>query len=366
MFAPMFHRVVASLILALTLAATGCGRRPAQEGALEMPPPVAEGFIPPPPPAFASLGFPTAQTRLTDTNLVGVFQPTASGNPESGLFGSVRTGTVGTRLMPKFHEGLDIAALQRDARGRPLDTVHAVADGTVSLVHRKAGNSDYGIYVVLTHDDPAGPVYTLYAHLASAAPGLTEGQMVSAGTQLGVMGNTALDPIPMSRAHLHFEIGFVQNSRFLSWPGRGNKHSPGGLYNGQNLAGLDPVTIYRAALTTTNFTLLDHLASHPVAFELHATPKRQLDFFDRHPHMWQGEPYSAHGMVLSVTEGGAVIRGRNASDEERAAIGRKPYRVLRVDTTVLGRNGRRLIVQRNGAWDLGERGHLWLQLLMHR
>ena len=50
---------------------------------------------------------------------------------EGGQYGFVRDpmetseGIVYTR----FHEGIDIRALQRDARGEPLDEVRAIADG---------------------------------------------------------------------------------------------------------------------------------------------------------------------------------------------------------------------------------------------
>ena len=54
----------------------------------------------------------------------------------SGTFGCVRTD--GNQM----HEGLDIRALQRDARGEPLDPIRATADGTVAYVSRKPSLSD--------------------------------------------------------------------------------------------------------------------------------------------------------------------------------------------------------------------------------
>jgi murein DD-endopeptidase MepM/ murein hydrolase activator NlpD len=86
------------------------------------------------------------------------------------------------------HKGLDIAAQQ----GTP---VHAVAAGTV----RFAGwnNQGYGNLVVIDH----GGYQTLYAHL-SAAPSVSVGQSVGAGTTIGLMGNTGFSTGP----HLHFEI----------------------------------------------------------------------------------------------------------------------------------------------------------------
>lgn len=342
----------------------GCQREHrSSEPALPAPEPASA--MPPVLPDLARLTYPTRQTRLTDTNLVGVYQPTASGNPESGTYGSVRMGNVGKLLLPRFHEGLDIAALARDRQGRPLDDVYAAANGTVSFVNQSAGNSDYGKYIVLTHQDPVGPVYTLYAHLAEVDPAARVGAVVNAGDRLGRMGNTALAPIPMPRAHLHFEIGLLYNSRFLTWPGRRKPFTPGGLYNGQNLAGLNPILVYRDREASERFSLLDHMARLPVAFELLAATTRRPDYFDRHPLLWKGEAFAGRGVVLSVAEGGTPLSGRNPTAEELALLGAAPYRVLRADGAVLGRNGRRHVVSRRGEWVVGENGKTWLNLLLH-
>lgn len=328
-----------------------------------MPAPQPAEAIAPAPPALSQLRYPTAQDKITDPSAPGVFQHTGSGNQESGHFGSVRTGANG---LARFHEGIDIAALQRDQRGRPLDPVHAAAPGVVALVNRVAGNSDYGKYVVLMHDDPVGQVYTLYGHMAEVAPGVAEGQHLDGGVQLGTMGNTALETIPMARAHLHFEIGLLANPQFLTWPGRKQKNTPGGLYNGQNLLGVNPIEVFRDRFGTAEpFTLLAHLQQHPVAFELLIRARRPLAFFEAHPALWTGEPYQGEAMVLSVSEGGLPLRGRNATPEEVAASGRLPHRVLRVDTSVLGRNGRRHVVQSGGRWILGQNGATWLDILLH-
>lgn len=355
-------RLLLIVLLILPAFFNGCGRR-SRQTTLDLPPPQPAEAIAPAVPDLARLGFPTAQDKLADTNAVGVFQHTGSGNEESGRFGSVRTGANG---LARFHEGIDIATLQRDSRGRPLDTVHAVAPGTVALVNRVAGNSDYGKYVVLLHDDPAGSVYTLYGHMAETAAGLTEGQRVQTGALLGKVGNTALDPIPMARAHLHFEIGLLANPQFLSWPARKQKNTPGGIYNGLNLLGVDPVQVFRRALATTNaFTFLAHLQQHPVAFEFMMRARRQLAFFEAHPSLWEGEPYRGEAMVLSVSEGGLPIKGRNATPEELAGLGNLVHKVVRVDPLVLGRNGRRHVVSSGGRWILAQNGATWLDLLTH-
>jgi murein DD-endopeptidase MepM/ murein hydrolase activator NlpD len=353
-------------LLASIVALVGCGRR-------ESTPPVTP---PPPQPAAAlllpasalhSLVYPTRQTSLTSSNPAGVFMPTASGNPESGLYGSVRTGKYGNRILPRFHEGIDIAPVGRDKHGRPTDEVLAAADGKVALISRSAGNSDYGIYVVLLHEDPVGTFYTLYAHMASVDPALREGLPVAAGARLGLMGNTALTPMPIARAHLHFEIGLLANARFLSWPQLPKKHVPGGLYNGQNLWGLDPVDVFRDfERSGGQLTLLEHMRRVPVAFEVITRARRLPDYFQRYPALWSGPPDFSGALVISAQEGGVVLAGRPADAEESERLGRAPHAVLRVDEQALGRNGRRIVVPRDGRWVLGSSGESWLDLLLHQ
>ncbi len=356
-----FRRLLYFIVLPSLLLFAACGRHPRER--IQLPPPQPEGAIAPAPPALAQLCYPTAQDKIADTNAVGVFQHAGSGNEASGRFGSVRTGANG---LARFHEGIDIAAQQRDNRGRPLDAVVAVAPGLVSLVNKVAGNSAYGKYVVLTHDDPVGQIYTLYGHLAETANGLAEGASVEAGHVLGKVGNTALDPIPMVRAHLHFEIGLLANPQFLGWPGRKQKNTPGGLFNGQNLLGVDPVEVFQRRFnSTTPFTLLNHLQQHPVAFQLLIRARQPLQFFEAHPALWEGEPYQGEAMVLHISEGGLPLRGRNGTPEEIAALGRAPHRVLTVDPLVLGRNGRRHVVKSGANWILGQNGTLWLDILTH-
>ena len=119
------------------------------------------------------------------------FQPTASGRPESAFYGSVRTKRIGRRLLPSFHEGIDIAPIERDRAGYPRDIVMAAADGKVAYVNRYSGNSNYGKYIVLRHGFGPGRVYTLYAHLSAIGRGIRKGTLVGQGNVLGTMGATS-------------------------------------------------------------------------------------------------------------------------------------------------------------------------------
>lgn len=91
----------------------------------------------------------------------------------------------------RTHEGLDIAA----DTGAP---VLAAQSGTVTAVYE----DDYlGSVVVVSH---SGDISTLYANL-SDTPAVEVGDTVSAGQEIGQVGNTALLEIS-EPSHLHFEV----------------------------------------------------------------------------------------------------------------------------------------------------------------
>ncbi|MBN1269840.1 MAG: M23 family metallopeptidase [Kiritimatiellae bacterium] len=309
--------------------------------------------------------FPTDEARLLDADPAAAYQPTASGRPESALFGTVRTAKVGKRLMPSFHEGIDIAVLKRDRRGRPLDKVYAVADGTVGYINRHAGNSNYGIYIVLLHDDPLGEVYTLYSHLARVEPGLKPGAPVTAGQEIGTVGNTSSSPMPMARAHLHFEIGLLVQSRFADWH-RSKKLKPDHKsFHGHNLIGVDPRAFFTRQKADPNLDFATFLALQPVAFRVVLAARRKPDFFRRYPALWHGAEFSGGAVVLDCTANGLPLRGRAATEEERAKLGRRKSAVLMADETVLGRNGSRIIVHASPTWKLGPNGETWREVILY-
>jgi murein DD-endopeptidase MepM/ murein hydrolase activator NlpD len=339
-------------------------------GCTSMPPaaePVVaplEEISPDTPPPWAGLVYPTEQQRLLNPESAGVYQPTASGNPESALYGSVRTGSRGGRLVPTFHEGLDIAALQHDRKGQPLDAVRAVADGIVVHANRFGGNSNYGIYVVLRHNDPIGKVFTLYAHLAQLARGIKPGIAVKAGDTLGTMGNTSSSLIPLARGHLHFEIGLILNSQFASWF-RAKKLKPDhGMYHGWNLLGLDPLVFFRFQQEQPGAPFLAFLETVPSAFDVLLAVRRKPDFFERYPALWTGAPPGG-AIVVACSENGVPVRGRAATAEEREQLGKQKARIIRVHESVLGRNGSRLVIRRAGEWILAEAGEQWREMLLY-
>ncbi|UCM88429.1 M23 family metallopeptidase [Streptomyces marincola] len=94
---------------------------------------------------------------------------------------------AGSSWSSGYHTGVDFAV----STGTPIK---AVASGTV--VTSGSGGS-YGNEIVIRHDDGH---YSQYAHLSSL--GVSVGQTVAAGEQIGLAGSTGNSTGP----HLHFEV----------------------------------------------------------------------------------------------------------------------------------------------------------------
>lgn len=324
---------------------------------------------PPPPPQpvypWKAMRSPTARKLVPVGNVAETFQATASGRPESGLYGSVRTAERGGHVMPSFHEGIDIAAVTRSRGGMPQDAVCAIAEGQVGYANRIAGNSNYGKYVVILHKDPIGTVYSLYAHLSEINAEVQTGASVQPGTPLGIMGNTSTAGIPPERGHLHLEIGLINNSRFAEWYHAQKLTPDHGNFNGQNFLGINPLEFFLAQYADTSIHFQAFLKTVPVAFELILRPRQQLDFFRRYPALWTG-PYAAGGAIcVSCSENGLPLQGRIATDEEAGSLRGAEVQVRNVREDVLGRNGCHLISRSTGQWTIGSGGRRWLDVLSY-
>lgn len=248
---------------------------------------------------------PTAQKILDGSVREGVFMDTGTGRPESGMFGNTRKYADGS---PRFHEGIDIAPMPPWVRTRdPNDIVRAAADGLVVYVnHHDANPSLYGNYVVMTHEVPGfGPLYTLYAHLRAFNEGLRAGLELRAGLPLGLMGN--VPDIPVARAHLHFEIGFIMN-RF--YPLIDPQH---GIWNGANLYGIDPCDVFAEQARKGFFDPLDYLKRRKVAWSKILPAGPMPDFFKRYPSLWRGRFDAAQPRVICFSCEGVPIYGANVS-----------------------------------------------------
>ncbi len=112
--------------------------------------------------------------------------------------GACLSSGVGSRS-GRRHKGLDLYS----RNGGPI---FAAGSGTVI---EKLYRDDYGNMLLIDHGQG---VYTRYAHLSSFASDIDVGAAVTAGQQIGLMGNTASYPIPV---HLHYEllVGDYANGR---------------------------------------------------------------------------------------------------------------------------------------------------------
>jgi murein DD-endopeptidase MepM/ murein hydrolase activator NlpD len=202
---------------------------------------------------------------------------------EGGQFGFVRDPRrIGSQIAyARFHEGLDIKPLLRDAKGEPLDDVLAIAPGRVVHVSKTASHSNYGRYIVLEHDWGQGPFYSLYAHLNTTQTEI--GDTIKIGQPLGRLGYTGAG-IDKRRAHLHIELNLLWSTDFKSWYDKGfatpNHH---GNYNGQNLIGLDLAGLYLARLKDPALSPATFIRRTEPYFEIAVPSSAKMELVKRYP-----------------------------------------------------------------------------------
>lgn len=228
------------------------------------------------------LAWPTPNTAWAEGKPIAQYlQHAGSGDPESGGFGGVRSGGR------QFHEGIDIKCVSRDRHGEPLDDVFAAMDGVVRHINAKAGDSNYGRYIVLEHPEQTPAVYTLYAHLSRIASGLHVGDVVRRGQVIATMGHSSDSPIPRDRAHLHFEIGVLVTRNFQLWydrKGFGSRNEQG-IWNGMNLMGVDPLAVFNGWRAGRIRTMQDVFAQMAPAARVRIVTHQMPDFISRYPSL---------------------------------------------------------------------------------
>lgn len=310
---------------------------------------------------------PTANRALFEpAGPAAFFAPVPGRDWNSGRFGCVRSDGR------QMHEGLDILTIQRDRQGEPTDPVLAVADGTVAYLNDRPGLSNYGRYVVLRHRVEGLEVYTLYAHLRDAAPGVREGAALRQGQRLGTLGRTAntRTPITKDRAHLHFEVNLLLNDDFERWhraqfPGQRNDH---GNWNGRNLAGLDPEALYRAQQAAgRGFSFAAHVRGQEELCRV-LVPAGRFPFLRRYAPLVLRNPRAEREGIaafeVSLTMNGAPFRLLPRARSE--LDGPPQVRVLAVNEAAQARHGcRRLVVKRGQLWTLTAEGQQVISLLSH-
>jgi murein DD-endopeptidase MepM/ murein hydrolase activator NlpD len=237
---------------------------------------------------------------------------------EGGQYGFVRnpqrTGT-GLRYT-RFHEGIDIRPLRRDARGNAADEVRAIASGRVVHVSLVPGHSSYGNYVVVEHRWDGSPYYSLYAHLASAS--VRVGQQVEREQTLGIMGHTG-SGLDRERAHLHLELNLLLSTNFEQWhstffKGEPNRH---GIYNGINLTGLDIAKLYLELRRRPGMSIPQFLESEETFYRVAVPASPNFQLPKRYPWMLPNDPSSESSPAaweVSFSRSGIPLKVRPHSE----------------------------------------------------
>lgn len=230
---------------------------------------------------------------------------------EGGCYGFVRSpirvgGPEGEIVMTKFHEGIDIAPLERDKAGNPLDIVNSISDGTVAYISPVAGQSNYGKYVVVEHRWEGTTVYSIYAHLSEIT--CKVGDPVKTGAPLARMGFTGAG-IDRTRSHVHLEIVLMLSGRYDDWNkfvgGAKNVH---GNFNGMNFSGVDAGRYFQERKKKFDLSFPDFVASTPVYFKVTVPSNGVIpDFARRYNWLLHGDASKAISWEIAFSATGQPI-----------------------------------------------------------
>ncbi len=246
------------------------------------------------------------------------FEGQSSKEWQAGCFGIVRSPIrVGDQIvLTKFHEGIDIAPMNRDKLGNPLDLVSSIAPGRVVHTSPIAGRSNYGKYVVVEHPWENSLFYSIYAHLAEIT--CQPGDAVDAGAVLGKMGFTGAG-IDRTRAHCHLELGMLMSTRYDDWTKKsGGAENYHGNFNGMNIIGAEVSRFFVEQKASPELQFSRFISTTPVYFKVtlpsHGTP----DFVKRYPWLNHGAAESAVSWEISFSATGLPL-AFNPSTREVAA-----------------------------------------------
>jgi hypothetical protein len=208
---------------------------------------------------------------------------------EGGQYGFVRdpTDTAGGTIYTRFHEGIDIRPVHRDANGEPLDEVRTIANGKVVHANLVPGYSNYGKYIVIEHRWDGSSYYSLYGHLSSIR--VHPGDSVKRGQPIAIMGYTGVG-INRERAHLHLELDLMFSHQFEAWHDAFFRNDPNhnGIYNGLNLAGLDIARLYLALRKNPSLTIPEFLSGEETFYKVTLPKSRHFDLPKIYPWMLAG------------------------------------------------------------------------------
>jgi len=228
---------------------------------------------------------------------------------EGGQYGFVRdpTDTAGGVVYTRFHEGIDIRPLHRDANGDPLDEVCAIADGKVVHTNLVPGYSNYGKYVVIEHHWDGSSYYSLYGHLNSIR--VHPGDSVTRGQPIAIMGYTGVG-INRERAHLHLELDLMFSRQFEAWHNTFFRNDPNhnGIYNGLNLAGLDVARLYLALHKNPSLTIAEFLSGEETFYKVTLPKARNFELPKLYPWMLAGNRNRQASWEVSFASSGVPLK----------------------------------------------------------
>lgn len=280
------------------------------------------------------------------------FQGEKSTPWEGGRYGFVRNPVPSSEglVYSRFHEGIDIKPRQRDARGEPLDKVHAIADGKVVYTNLVPGYSNYGNYIVVEHRWGGCSYFSLYGHLHSMA--VQRGEEVRRGQAIAVMGYTG-EGLNQKRAHLHLELNLMFSHQFEPWheatfPADPNHH---GIYNGINLAGLDIARLYLALKKRPSLTIPEFLAEETVFYRVILPNAQHFELRKLYPWMVSGGT-SADSWEVSFNRAGVPLKIEPAQHAvtlpELSYVKRGPVEYSYLTRGVVGGKGEKAALTESG------------------
>lgn len=282
---------------------------------------------------------------------------------EGGQYGFVRdpVETSSGLVYTRFHEGMDIRPLQRDAQGEPTDEIRAIAAGRVVHVNPVAGYSNYGRYVVIEHRWDGSNYYSLYGHLSVVR--VKPGQEVQQGEPIAVMGYTGVG-INRERAHVHLELNLLLSHRFETWYNTYYKTDPNhnGIYNGINLTGLDVARLYLALRKNPTMTIPQFLEGEEVFYKVTVARSAHFELPKLYPWMVRGRAGAqSASWEVSFDRSGMPLQIQ-PSDKKLTAPELTYVKKSTVDYTHLTRG---VVEGRNGRGVLTPYGQQLMRLLIY-
>jgi murein DD-endopeptidase MepM/ murein hydrolase activator NlpD len=250
---------------------------------------------------------------------------------EGGQYGFVRNPmqTAEGIVYTRFHEGIDIRCVHRNASGEPIDQVHAIAGGRVVYINSTAGHSNYGKYIVIEHRWGGSPYYSLYAHLS--AIDVQTRQKVQRGQRIAVMGHTGTG-IDRARAHVHLELNLMISRHFQAWYDHFYKNDPNyhGLYNGINLQGMDIARLYLELRKNPSLTIPQFLEEEETFYKVTVPRSGHFDLPRLYPWMLHGRAdkktlswevsFTRSGLPLRIEPSDQPVSGPQLTYVKKTAI----------------------------------------------